>query len=115
MVTCQKTPKKKNFMFQEHFANDAEAFYEVKRGRAWGALVFQQNYSESLVERTEAGRYAEDWVLEASNVEVKLDMSSKFRKSPLLSYHCTTENRSTTSSTTSSTSIPLRYDSLVLH
>lgn len=102
-------------MLQEHFANDADAFYEVKRGRAWGALVFQQNYSESLVERTEAGRYAEDWVLEASNVEVKLDMSSRSsvhffcartntRKSPLSlqqisrSERCSTVTFSTPSS-----------------
>lgn len=50
---------------------------EVERGRAWGSLVFQKNYSESLVERTEAGRYASDYTIEASDVDVRLDMSSK--------------------------------------
>lgn len=50
---------------------------EVERGRAWGAIVFQSNYSESLVERTEAGRYAEDWTIEASDVDIRMDMSSE--------------------------------------
>lgn len=62
---------------QEYYASDKEAFYEVERGRAWGALVFSHNYSESLVDRTEAGRDAESWNLESSDVTVKLDMSSK--------------------------------------
>lgn len=49
----------------------------MRRGRAWGALVFPQNYSESLIERIEMGRYAEEWVIESSDVTVRLDMSSK--------------------------------------
>lgn len=50
----------------------------MRRGRAWGALVFPQNYSVSLVERTESGRFADDWVIESSDVTVRLDMSSKY-------------------------------------
>lgn len=49
----------------------------MRRGRAWGALVFAANYSDALVERTEAGQFADDWTLEASDVVVRLDMSSK--------------------------------------
>lgn len=49
----------------------------MERGRAWGALVFRQNYSESLVERTENGRFTDEAVIESSDVTVRLDMSSE--------------------------------------
>lgn len=62
---------------QKMFNTDEEAHEEVKRGRAWGSIVFQSNYSESLVERVEGGRYASDYTIEASDVDVRLDMSSK--------------------------------------
>lgn len=58
------------------FNSDEEAHEEVRRGRAWGSIIFQSNYSESLVERTEGGRYATDYTIEASDVDVRLDMSS---------------------------------------
>lgn len=54
----------------------------MRRGRAWGSVVFRSNYSESLVERVEGGRYASDYTIEASDVDVRLDMSSK------ITYHC---------------------------
>lgn len=59
--------------------SDEAAYNEVVRGHAWASIVFQSNYSDSLVERTEAGRYAEDWTIEASDVAVQMDMSSKIR------------------------------------
>lgn len=40
--------------------------------------MFAANYSDSLVERTEAGQFADDWTLEASDVAVTLDMSSEY-------------------------------------
>lgn len=49
----------------------------MERGRAWGAMIFQKNYSEALVERTEAGRYADDYTINASDVDIRMDMSSK--------------------------------------
>lgn len=51
---------------------------EVERGRAWGAMVFRSNYSNALVERTEQGRSADDYTIEASDIGIRLDMSSKF-------------------------------------
>jgi len=66
-------------LLQENYATEEEAFNEVKRGRAWGALVFPQNYSSSLIERTESGRFTDDWVIESSDVTVRLDMSSKLK------------------------------------
>lgn len=60
------------------FDSDEAATEEVVRGRAWGVLVFKHNYSEALVERTESGRYATDYTIESSDVDVRLDMSSEY-------------------------------------
>lgn len=49
----------------------------MRRGKAWGSLVFAHNYSESLVERTEYGQNVEDYVVESAELDVHLDMSSK--------------------------------------
>lgn len=64
---------------QQIYNTNEEAIKEVERGRVWGAMIFQKNYSESLVQRTEAGRYATDYTIEASDVDVRMDMSSKFQ------------------------------------
>lgn len=64
-------------MVLNYVDTDEAAFDEVKRGNAWGALIFQSNYTESLVERTESGRYAEDSTLEAADLNVRLDMSNQ--------------------------------------
>jgi len=49
----------------------------VRQGKAWGALIFSHNYTDSLVERTEYGQNVPDSILEAAEMTVKLDMSSK--------------------------------------
>lgn len=56
---------------------DEDAIERVRRGAAWGALIFSSNYSESLVERTERGQSAEDYIIDNAAVTVRLDMSSK--------------------------------------
>lgn len=66
---------------QEFYGSEEDANEEVRRGRAWGAMVFQKNYSDSLVERTQMGRTADQWVLEASDLAVRFDMSSKLTDS----------------------------------
>lgn len=50
----------------------------MRRGRAWGSLIFKSNYTAALVERTESGRYAEDATIESSDVDIRLDMSSEY-------------------------------------
>jgi hypothetical protein len=62
---------------QKFYESDQEAAESVRRGKAWGSLVFAQNYSESLVERTEYGQNVEDYTLESATVDVQLDMSSE--------------------------------------
>ncbi|KAG4069757.1 hypothetical protein HA402_003198 [Bradysia odoriphaga] len=78
MLSCRylEILAKKEILW-ENYATEEEAFNEVTRGRAWGALVFPQNYSSSLVERTESGRFTDDWVIESSDVTVRLDMSNQ--------------------------------------
>ncbi|KAI8121739.1 hypothetical protein FF38_00340 [Lucilia cuprina] len=58
-------------------SSDEEANEMVRRGQAWGSLVFADNYTESLVERTENGRYTDDATVESSDLNVKLDMSNQ--------------------------------------
>lgn len=41
-------------------------------------MIFASNYSESLVERTEYGQNVPDSVVDAAELNVKLDMSSEF-------------------------------------
>jgi len=64
---------REQFVFQ-HFE---AAYEEVRRGRAWAALVIQPNYTDALVERVEDGRYADDATVEASDLGVRMDWSSK--------------------------------------
>jgi hypothetical protein len=49
----------------------------VQKGRAWGALYFSYNYSETLMERLQDARYASELVLDQSSVMAQMDMSSK--------------------------------------
>lgn len=59
---------------------EEESLELVRRGKVWGAMVFQANYSESLIARVESGRYVEDSVLDAASLGVTMDMSSKTLK-----------------------------------
>lgn len=60
-----------------YYASDEEADEAVRRGHSWGTLSFPSNYTESLVQRTLDGRFAEDWVLESSDMGVRMDMTSE--------------------------------------
>lgn len=69
----------KNYVsFQKYLKTDDEAYDEVKRGKAWGALVFSGNYTDALVDRVENTRFAEDGSIESSEINIRLDMSSEF-------------------------------------
>lgn len=49
----------------------------VRRGQAWGSLIFASNYSESLFKRTEYGQNVEDSIIDSAMLDVRLDMSSE--------------------------------------
>jgi hypothetical protein len=65
------------FVKQDRFEFEEEAVEAVQRGRAWGALHFSSNYSESLKERIEDARFASELVIDQSSVMVQMDMSSE--------------------------------------
>jgi huntingtin len=62
---------------QDRYEFEEEAVEAVQKGRAWGALHFSKNYSESLWERIEDARHASELVIDESNVVVQMDMSSE--------------------------------------
>lgn len=62
---------------QEMFPSDEAAYEEVKRGRAWGSIVFTSNFTKALSNRVDYGTNVDNFSLDASEVEIRLDMSSK--------------------------------------
>lgn len=62
---------------QELYDSDEAVYEVVRRGHAWGSIVFSANYSESVLERSEQGRFADQATLDFSDVNVRLDQSSK--------------------------------------
>ncbi|XP_020718098.1 ABC transporter G family member 20 isoform X2 [Ceratitis capitata] len=69
-----KTNKSAHVKF---FQTEAEANEEVRLGNAWGSLVFDQNYTLALNERVESGRFADNATIDASDINVRLDMSNQ--------------------------------------
>jgi hypothetical protein len=66
------------FAKQDRFEFEEEALEAVQKGRAWGALYFNSNYSDSLKVRLEEARYASELTVDQSNVMVQMDMSSEY-------------------------------------
>ncbi|KAM7364217.1 ABC transporter oskyddad isoform 1-T2 [Cochliomyia hominivorax] len=79
MLSCRYLDMlvKNKSMVVTYTSSDEEANEMVRRGFAWGSLVFSSNYTESLVERTENGRYTDDATVESSDLNVRLDMSNQ--------------------------------------
>ncbi|XP_018804572.1 PREDICTED: ABC transporter G family member 20 [Bactrocera latifrons] len=69
--------KKNKSMEVKFFQTEEAANAEVRRGNAWGSLVFDKNYTNSLNERVESGRYADNATIDSSDVNVRLDMSNQ--------------------------------------
>lgn len=64
---------------QDFYDTDEQAYNEVKRGRAWGALIFPSNFTEGMSGRVEYGSNVDNFSIEASEVEIRMDMSSENR------------------------------------
>ncbi|KAL9896184.1 ABC transporter oskyddad isoform 1-T2 [Glossina fuscipes fuscipes] len=56
---------------------DDEATDLVRQGKAWGTLTIANNFTESLTNRIESGRYVDDGTLDASELKLRLDMSDQ--------------------------------------
>lgn len=82
VVQEKKTGDHSNVFFhcyseQQMFDSDEAAYEEVRRGRAWGSLIFSPNFTEAMSHRVEFGANVDNISIDASEVEVKMDMSSK--------------------------------------
>lgn len=69
-----------DYCLQKYVKTEQEAIKLVQNGEAWGSLLFPKDFTKGVTERiwnpTTEGSY-----LDASMVDIKLDMSSKFRES----------------------------------
>ena len=59
------------------YDTDEEARYAIKKGWAWAAISFSANYSDSLMNRIDSGRSADNESLIFSDINVVMDMSSE--------------------------------------
>ncbi|XP_046614540.1 ABC transporter G family member 20 isoform X1 [Neodiprion virginianus] len=59
------------------YETDEKAKYALKKGWAWAVLNFPSNYSESLIDRIDHGRDADEWSIKYSDVDVTMDMSNQ--------------------------------------
>ncbi|XP_026316608.1 ABC transporter G family member 23 isoform X1 [Hyposmocoma kahamanoa] len=66
-----------NSIIKEYYADLTSALNAVKEGDAWGALYFNENYTDSLFARLALADTADDETIESSEVQVWLDMSNQ--------------------------------------
>lgn len=59
------------------FDSDEAAYTEVKRGHAWGAIVFNSNFTQALSNRVDYGSNVDNFSLDASEINIRMDMSSE--------------------------------------
>lgn len=64
-------------MIKQYYPDPESARMAVRKGEAWGALYFTENYTDALVARMALGKDADEETLEQSEIRVWLDMSSK--------------------------------------
>ncbi|XP_018561471.1 ABC transporter G family member 20 isoform X2 [Anoplophora glabripennis] len=62
---------------KQYYADPELAKMAVRRGEAWGALYFTENFTDALVARMALGKDADQETLEQSEVRVWLDMSNQ--------------------------------------
>lgn len=62
---------------KEYYDTLPDAIAAVRSGDAWGAIYFNENYTDSLVARLALGEVADDETIESSEVRVWLDMSNQ--------------------------------------
>jgi len=62
------------------YDTEEEGRNAVEKGWAWASITFPANYSDALRVRIEDGRYATDWDIEYSDMQIVMDMSGKSQK-----------------------------------
>lgn len=66
-----------NSIVKEYFPTPEAAMDSVRKGSAWGALYFTENFTDALVARMGLGAQSDEETLDQSEIRVWLDMSSK--------------------------------------
>lgn len=65
------------FYLQNYYPSIDLAKDAVRRGEAWGAVHFTENFTDALVARIALGKESDEETLNQSEIRVWLDMSSK--------------------------------------
>ncbi|CAH0597589.1 unnamed protein product [Chrysodeixis includens] len=76
-LSCRYLDHLDNHTVKEYYANLTDALKAVEDGEAWGALYFNENYTDSLVARLALADTADNETITSSEVQVWLDMSNQ--------------------------------------
>ncbi|KAJ8709889.1 hypothetical protein PYW08_009893 [Mythimna loreyi] len=76
-LSCRYLDNLNNHTVKEYYADLTEALKAVEDGKAWGALYFNENYTDSLVARLALADTADNETITSSEVQVWLDMSNQ--------------------------------------
>ncbi|XP_053619497.1 ABC transporter G family member 23 isoform X2 [Plodia interpunctella] len=76
-LSCRYLEQLTEHTVKEYYADLSAALSAVREGEAWGALYFNENYTDSLVARLALADTADDETIATSEVEVWLDMSNQ--------------------------------------
>ncbi|XP_075986505.1 ABC-type transporter snustorr isoform X2 [Anticarsia gemmatalis] len=76
-LSCRYLDHLNNHTIQEYYATLDDAIQAVADGEAWGALYFNENYTDSLVARLALADTADNDTIMSSEVQVWLDMSNQ--------------------------------------
>lgn len=60
------------------YSSSEEAVEAVRRGHAWGVIDIPSNFSSSISDRIGSGRFASDEIINGSEIDITLDMSSVY-------------------------------------
>nr|CAD7197218.1 unnamed protein product [Timema douglasi] len=71
------TSESANYATEEFYPTQESANEAVRRGKAWGALYFTENFTDALVARIHLQEYADEETLDQSGIKVWLDMSNQ--------------------------------------
>ncbi|XP_028028191.1 ABC transporter G family member 23 isoform X1 [Bombyx mandarina] len=76
-LSCRYLDNLSDHMIKEYYADLSSALDAVRQGEAWGALYFNENYTDSLVARLALADTADEETVTSSEVQVWLDMSNQ--------------------------------------
>ncbi|XP_037295917.1 ABC transporter G family member 20 isoform X1 [Manduca sexta] len=76
-LSCRYLEHLDNHTVKEYYADLTSALEAVRQGEAWGALYFNENYTDSLVARLALADTADNETITSSEVQVWLDMSNQ--------------------------------------